>query len=162
MAAISAAQVKELRERTGLGMMECKKALVASEGDVDAAIEDLRKNSGLKAAKKAGRTAAEGVVMLHVADDGKSGMLLEINSETDFVARDDAFLKFANNVLNAAVESRQTDVETLMQGGLEKEREELVQKIGENITVRRVLSISRVRMWVDTCTPITAWERSSP
>ena len=137
MAAISAAQVKELRERTGLGMMECKKALVEADGDVDAAIENLRKNSGLKAAKKAGRTAAEGVVMLHVADDGKSAMLLEVNSETDFVARDDDFLKFANNVLNAAVESKQTDVQVLMEGELEKEREELVQKIGENITVRR-------------------------
>ena len=137
MAAISAAQVKELRERTGLGMMECKKALVEADGDVDAAIENLRKNSGLKAAKKAGRTAAEGVVMLHVADDGKSAMLLEVNSETDFVARDDDFLKFANNVLNAAVESKQTDVQALMEGELEKEREELVQKIGENITVRR-------------------------
>ena len=137
MAAISAAQVKELRERTGLGMMECKKALVEADGDVDAAIENLRKNSGLKAAKKAGRTAAEGVVMLHVADDGKSAMLLEVNSETDFVARDDDFLKFANNVLNAAVESKQTDVQALMESELEKEREELVQKIGENITVRR-------------------------
>lgn len=141
MAAISAAQVKELRERTGLGMMECKKALVEADGDVDGAIENLRKNSGLKAAKKAGRTAAEGVVMLHVADDGKSGMLLEVNSETDFVARDDAFLKFANNVLNVAVEAKQTDVETLMQGDLEKEREELVQKIGENITVRRAVHL---------------------
>ena len=142
MAAISAAQVKELRERTGLGMMECKKALVAADGDVDAAIEELRKSSGLKAAKKAGRTAAEGVIMLHVADNGKSAMLLEVNSETDFVARDNDFLAFANNVLKAAVDAGQTDVEALMQGDLEKQREELVQKIGENITVRRAVSIS--------------------
>ncbi len=137
MAAISAAQVKELRERTGLGMMECKKALTESGGDVDAAIEELRKSSGLKAAKKAGRTAAEGVVMLHVADDGKSGILLEVNSETDFVARDDGFLAFAKNVLEAVVANGETDVAKLMEGDLEKQREELVQKIGENITVRR-------------------------
>ncbi len=137
MAAISAAQVKELRERTGLGMMECKKALTASGGDVDAAIEELRKSSGLKAAKKAGRTAAEGVVMLHVAEDSKSGILLEVNSETDFVARDDGFLAFAKTVLETVVANDETDVAKLMEGDLEKQREELVQKIGENITVRR-------------------------
>ena len=141
MAAISAAQVKELRERTGLGMMECKKALVAADGDVEAAIEELRKSSGLKAAKKAGRTAAEGVVVLHVADDGKSGMLLEVNSETDFVARDTDFMAFANNVLKAAVGSGETDPEKLVEGDLEKQREQLVQKIGENITVRRAVSL---------------------
>lgn len=137
MAAISAAQVKELRERTGLGMMECKKALVAADGDVEAAIEELRKSSGLKAAKKAGRTAAEGVVLLHLADDAKSGFLLEVNSETDFVARDDGFVAFANNVLKAVVDNNETDVAKLMDSDLEKEREALVQKIGENITVRR-------------------------
>jgi len=141
MAAISAAQVKELRERTGLGMMECKKALVAAEGDVDAAIEELRKSSGLKAAKKAGRTAAEGVVVLHVADDGKSGMMVEINSETDFVARDNDFMAFANNVLKAFVDADETDVDKVVQGELEQKREELVQKIGENITVRRAVSL---------------------
>lgn len=141
MAAISAAQVKELRERTGLGMMECKKALVAADGDVEAAISDLRKNSGLKAAKKAGRTAAEGVIRLKVADDASSGMMVEVNSETDFVARDDGFLAFADNVLKAAFDNGETDMEKLVVDGLEKEREELVQKIGENITARRAVRL---------------------
>lgn len=141
MAAISAAQVKELRERTGLGMMECKKALVEAEGDVEAAISDLRKNSGLKAAKKAGRTAAEGVVRLKVADDASVGMMVEINSETDFVARDEGFLAFADRVLDAAYQNGTTDLEQLVVDDLEKEREELVQKIGENITARRAVRV---------------------
>src|SRR5690554_6064766 len=88
MAAITAAMVKELRERTGLGMMECKKALVEAGGSVEAAIEELRKSSGLKAAKKAGRTAAEGVSLVKVSDDNTVAYVLEVNSETDFVARD--------------------------------------------------------------------------
>src|SRR5690554_900956 len=104
MAAITAAMVKELRERTGLGMMECKKALVEAGGDVDAAIEELRKSSGLKAAKKAGRTAAEGVSLVKVSDDNTVAYILEVNSETDFVARDDNFMNFANDVLNVAFE----------------------------------------------------------
>ncbi|TBW56682.1 elongation factor Ts [Marinobacter halodurans] len=141
MAAITAAMVKELRERTGLGMMECKKALVEAEGSVENAIEELRKSSGLKAAKKAGRTAAEGVAVLSVAADNKSATLLEVNSETDFVARDDNFMTFANDVLEAAVKSGEVDVAKLMEGELEGKREALVQKIGENITVRRVLKI---------------------
>ncbi|MEQ6884389.1 translation elongation factor Ts [Salicola sp. Rm-C-2C1-2] len=141
MAAISAAQVKELRERTGLGMMECKKALVEAEGDVETAISDLRKNSGLKAAKKAGRTAAEGVVRLKVADDASVGMMVEVNSETDFVARDEGFLAFADRVLDAAYQNGETDIEKLVVDDLEKEREELVQKIGENITVRRAVCV---------------------
>ncbi|WP_165854891.1 translation elongation factor Ts [Marinobacter sp. JSM 1782161] len=141
MAAITAAMVKELRDRTGLGMMECKKALVEADGSVDNAIEELRKSSGLKAAKKAGRTAAEGVAVLHVADDNKSATLLEVNSETDFVARDDNFMSFANDVLAVAVERGETDVAKLMEGDLEGKREALVQKIGENITVRRVVKL---------------------
>jgi elongation factor Ts len=92
MAEITAGMVKELRERTGLGMMDCKKALVESNGDLEKAIEDLRKASGLKAAKKAGRTAAEGVVVSRVAEDGSYAVMVEINSETDFVARDNNFL----------------------------------------------------------------------
>ena len=92
MAAITAAMVKELRERTGLGMMECKKALVEAEGNVETAIEELRKSSGLKAAKKAGRTAAEGVSLVKVSDDNTVAFILEVNSETDFVARDDNFM----------------------------------------------------------------------
>ncbi|WP_148863360.1 translation elongation factor Ts [Marinobacter fonticola] len=141
MAAITAAMVKELRERTGLGMMECKKALVEAEGSVDNAIDELRKSSGLKAAKKAGRTAAEGVSILSVADDNKSATLLEVNSETDFVARDDNFMNFANDVLAQAVKTGEGDVAKLMEGDLEEKRQALVQKIGENITVRRVVKI---------------------
>ena len=99
---MSAALVKELRERTGLGLLECKKALAAAGGDVDLAIEELRKSSGMKAAKKAGRTAADGVVATRLSDDGSYGVVVEVNSETDFVARDESFLGFVNNVLDAA------------------------------------------------------------
>lgn len=141
MAAISAAQVKELRERTGLGMMECKKALVEAEGNIEKAIDELRKSSGLKAAKKAGRTAAEGVVLLQVSADNTRALVLEVNSETDFVARDDNFLAFANEVLAKAFESRETDIAKLMEGDLESKREALVQKIGENISVRRAVEV---------------------
>ena len=141
MAAITAAMVKELRERTGLGMMECKKALVEAGGDVDAAIEELRKSSGLKAAKKAGRTAAEGVSLVKVSDDHTRAFILEVNSETDFVARDDNFLNFAREVLDVAFQNDETDVAKLMAGELEGKREALVQKIGENISVRRLLRV---------------------
>ncbi|MGO2135239.1 translation elongation factor Ts [Marinobacter sp.] len=141
MAAITAAMVKELRERTGLGMMECKKALVEAGGSVDAAIEELRKSSGLKAAKKAGRTAAEGVSLIKISDDNTVAYILEVNSETDFVARDENLLDFANEVLGVAFENRESDVAKLMEGDLESKREALVQKVGENITVRRVVEI---------------------
>ncbi|HMW70878.1 MAG TPA: translation elongation factor Ts [Cellvibrionaceae bacterium] len=134
---ISTNVVKELRERTGLGMMECKKALEASGGDIELAIENLRKVSGLKAAKKAGRTAAEGIVAIKVAADNSSGLVLEVNSETDFVARDENFLNFANSVLTKAFEGKQTDIAALMDGDLEAARQALVQKVGENISVRR-------------------------
>ncbi|MEY4591051.1 MAG: hypothetical protein RL497_3127 [Pseudomonadota bacterium] len=134
---ISTNMVKELRERTGLGMMECKKALETSEGDIELAIENLRKVSGLKAAKKAGRTAAEGIVAIKVAADNTTALVLEVNSETDFVARDENFINFANSVLNKAFDAKQTDVAALMDGELEAAREALVQKIGENISVRR-------------------------
>lgn len=136
MAAITAALVKELRERTGLGMMECKKALVASEGDIEKAIEELRKSGQAKAAKKAGRTAAEGVVATKV--EGGFGVMLEVNSETDFVARDDNFLGYVNRVLEAAFDRKESDVAKLMEGELEEARLALVQKIGENISVRRI------------------------
>ena len=139
---MSIALVKELRERTGLGMMECKKALKAADGDVEKAIEEMRKSSGMKAAKKAGRTAADGVVKTRVSDDGSFGVLVEVNSETDFAARDSGFLGFVQSVLDAAYESKNTDVATLMAGDLEAAREALVQKIGENITVRRVEVLS--------------------
>ncbi|CAM3386066.1 translation elongation factor Ts [Halomonas lysinitropha] len=137
MAAISASQVKELRERTGLGMMECKKALTEAGGDIDVAIENLRKSSGLKAAKKAGRTAAEGAVVTRVADDSSFGVVVEINSETDFVARDENFTAFADKIADAFFAAKSEDVAAVMEGALETAREQLVQKIGENIGVRR-------------------------
>ncbi len=138
MANITAGMVKELRERTGLGMMDCKKALVEADGDMDKAIDDLRKASGMKAAKKAGRIAAEGTVLTKISEDGNFGVIIEVNSETDFVARDDNFLNFAQSVLDQAFESRETDVAKVMSAGLEDAREKLVQKIGENISVRRI------------------------
>ncbi|AUM11738.1 translation elongation factor Ts [Ketobacter alkanivorans] len=143
--AVTAALVKELRERTGLGMMECKKALVETNGDIETAIDNLRKSGQAKAAKKAGRTAAEGIVIAKVSDDGKTGILLEINSETDFVARDDNFLNFANGVADRVLSTKETDIAKLLEvamveGGsdsIEETRSALVQKIGENIQVRR-------------------------
>lgn len=138
---IPAAQVKELRDRTGLGMMECKKALVEVGGDIEKAIEELRKSGQAKAAKKAGRIAAEGVVAVEVADDAKFGMLVEVNSETDFVARDDNFLGFVNTVIKRAFDAKQTDITALMDGELETSRLALMQKIGENISVRRTAAL---------------------
>ncbi|WP_461480473.1 translation elongation factor Ts [Porticoccus sp.] len=138
MAAISASLVKELRERTGLGMMECKKALVEADGDIEKAIDDLRKSSGMKAAKKAGRTAAEGVVAVKVAADNSYGVLVEVNSETDFVARDDNFMAFVNAVVEKAFADKQADAAVLA-ADVEEARQALVQKIGENISVRRVV-----------------------
>ncbi|MDA0954143.1 MAG: translation elongation factor Ts, partial [Proteobacteria bacterium] len=139
---MSAALVKELRERTGLGLLECKKALAESGGDIEKAIEELRKSSGMKAAKKAGRTAADGIVMARVSDDGSYGQVSEVNSETDFVARDENFLNFANAVAGKALAAQETDVAALMAGELEQARESLVQKIGENIGVRRVAELT--------------------
>lgn len=139
MAVVSAAMVKELRERTGLGMMECKKALVEANGDLDVAVDELRKSSGMKAARKAGRTAADGVISVRAADG--RGLIIEVNSETDFVARDDNFLGFVAKVADQAFAAKLTDVSTLMSGALEAERAALVQKIGENISVRRLDSM---------------------
>ncbi len=137
MANISAALVKELRERTSLGMMECKNALVESNGDIDQAIELLRKASGMKAAKKAGRTAAEGVVLVKTASDNSYGVMVEVNSETDFAAKEENFGKFANHVLETVFDTKESDLSKLMDSELETARLGLVQKIGENITVRR-------------------------
>ena len=100
MAEITASAVKELRERTGLGMMECKKALVEANGDIDLAIENMRKAGSMKAAKKAGRTAAEGLVLTKIASDSSYGVMVEVNSETDFAAREENFIAFVNKVLN--------------------------------------------------------------
>ena len=137
---MSAALVKELRERTGLGLLECKKALAEAGGDIDAAIEALRKSSGMKAAKKAGRTASAGVVAIQTAADGSFGAMVEVNSETDFVARDENFLGFVSTVVGKAFEEQISDVETLAGGETEDARQALVQKIGENISVRRVVN----------------------
>ncbi|WP_295877737.1 translation elongation factor Ts [uncultured Zhongshania sp.] len=140
--AVTASMVKELRDRTGLGMMECKKALNDANGDIELAIEEMRKSSGMKAAKKAGRTAADGVVSTKVAEDGSYGVVVEVNSETDFVARDAGFLAFVAQVTDKAFATKATDVAELMAGELESAREALVQKIGENISVRRAVIIS--------------------
>ncbi len=137
MAEITTSLVKELRERTGLGMMDCKKALQAADGDIEKAIEDLRKESGLKAAKKAGRTAAEGLVMTKIAEDGSYGVMVEVNSETDFAARNEQFVDFANTVLETVFSKKEADIDALLAAGLEQERQTMVQEIGENITVRR-------------------------
>jgi elongation factor Ts len=133
MAAISASLVKELRERTSLGMMECKKALKEADGDIELAIENLRKASGLKAEKKAGRTAAEGVVAVKVADDASFGVVVEVNTETDFAARNEDYLAFVDVCVNAAFDGKTTDIAA----GLEDQRQALVQKVGENIGFRR-------------------------
>ena len=138
MTSITASMVKELRERNGLGMMDCKKALSDADGDMEKAIEDLRKASGLKAAKKASRVAAEGVVMTKISEDGNRGVIVEVNSETDFVARDENFLGFAKKALDSAFEEDEASVEELLEKGLEVSRQALVQKIGENINLRRL------------------------
>lgn len=140
--AITAAMVKELRERTGLGMMDCKKALTEAGGDMDKAIEDLRKSSALKAAKKAGRTAAEGLLGMRVADDGSKGTLVEVNIETDFAAKNEKFIAYVDSVLNAAFEAGSSDAAALLEGPLGDDRQALVQEIGENITVRRVVTLA--------------------
>ncbi|MFN4289566.1 MAG: translation elongation factor Ts [Permianibacter sp.] len=139
---ITASLVKELRERTGAGMMECKKALQEANGDIELAIDNMRKSGAVKAAKKAGRIAAEGVIVGRVA--GGEAVLVEVNCETDFVAKDTNFVAFANAVADAALSSKAADVATLNEVKLpegesvETTRANLVAKIGENMTVRRL------------------------
>ncbi|MGK0225133.1 MAG: elongation factor Ts, partial [Limisphaerales bacterium] len=135
--AITAALVKELRERTGLGMMDCKKALEETDGDLELAIEELRKKSSLKAAKKAGRTTADGLLGLKVAEDGSRGAIIEVNIETDFAAKNEKFIAFVAKTLDAVFESDDGQLATVMAAGLDAERETLVQEIGENVSVRR-------------------------
>ncbi|MBL6689242.1 MAG: elongation factor Ts [Pseudomonadales bacterium] len=132
MADITAAMVKDLRERTGLGMMDCKKALVEANGDSELAIENLRKSSGMKAAKKAGRIAADGLLGCKI--DGTTGVIVEVNCETDFAAKNEDFVAFVGTVTDKVFATGTTDVAEL---DLEAEREALVQKIGENIAIRR-------------------------
>jgi len=142
--AITASQVKELRERTGAGMMECKKALVETDGDIETAIDNMRKSGAAKAEKKASRVAAEGVIVAKSSDDAKSAVIVEINSETDFVARDDSFKAFTSEVANAALVNKTTDITALNAAKtssgetVELARTNLIAKIGENINVRRV------------------------
>jgi len=132
--AITAAMVKELRERTAAGMMDCKKALQEADGDMELAIENMRKNGQAKAAKKAGNIAAEGTILIKSADG--IAALLEVNCQTDFVAKDANFLGFANEVADAAIASKATIEE--LQAQFEEKRITLVTKIGENINIRRV------------------------
>ncbi len=139
---ITAALVKELRERTGAGMMECKKALTDNNGDIEAAIEAMRISGQAKAAKKAGRIAAEGLIS--VAQDGNKAAMVEINSETDFVAKGDDFKNFCSEVVQVALQQQTFELETLLAAPMasgqtvEETRYALVAKIGENISVRRV------------------------
>jgi elongation factor Ts len=140
--AVTAAMVKELRERSGAGMMECKKALVETGGDIEAAIEHLRKTGAAKAAKKAGRIAAEGAIVIAV--DGGSAVMVEVNSETDFVANDENFSAFTKSVAAAALENSIGDVAALSAAEIdgvtiEEMRTSLIAKVGENIGLRRVV-----------------------
>jgi elongation factor Ts len=142
MSEISAGLVKELREMTGLGMMECKKALAESGGDLKKAEELLRIKSGAKASKAAGRIAAEGVIGASVSGDGKLGALVEVNSETDFVAKNEDFVAFAKSLAEIVAKRNPADpaalaAEAFEGGTVESRRQELVQKIGENIGIRR-------------------------
>ncbi len=149
---ISAALVKELRERTGAGMMECKKALVESNGDIEAAIEAMRKAGQATAAKKSGRIAAEGIVVIELTPDGKRGLVVEINCETDFVAKDGNFQAFAAAVAATALAGDAPDAESLSAAPLrddpattvEQARQALIAKIGENIQVRRLVRLDEV------------------
>lgn len=139
---ISAALVKELRERTGAGMMECKKALTETSGDIDKAIENLRKAGAAKADKKAGRVAAEGVIAMALADDAKSAALVEVNCETDFVAKDENFQAFVKQLIEQIMQAAPADMQALSQLSVsgttvDSLRENLIAKIGENIQVRR-------------------------
>ena len=138
MAEISAALVKELRELTGLGMMECKKALTEAAGNLHKAEELLRIKSGAKASKAAGRVAAEGVIGAYLSPDAQQGALVELNCETDFVAKNDDFIAFAQTLAELVATKKPADLAALLAyPGIEAQRQGLVQKIGENITVRR-------------------------
>ena len=142
---ITAGLVKELRERSGAGMMECKKALTQNNGDIDVSIEWLRKQGLAKADKKASRVAAEGRVVL--AQDAGKAALVEVNSETDFVAKDESFVAFANEIAKIALASGATDVESLKSaktsnvGTVEEARQTLIAKVGENIQIRRMVRV---------------------
>lgn len=145
---ISAALVMQLRERTGAGMMECKKFLIATNGDIEEAITEMRKAGQAKADKKADRVAAEGIVIIARSADERSSVMIEINSETDFVARDENFTDFANKVAACALNSNAKDVDQLSNDTIatgstvEQARQQLVAKIGENIKLRRLAKMN--------------------
>ena len=153
---ISAAMVKDLRERTGLGMMECKAALTETQGDMEAAIDLLRKKAGSKVEKKAGRTAAEGAIGAYLSPDRKLAAMVEVNSETDFVAKGDDFQAFANAVAAAVAKHNPADVNAVSELKLDsgetiaKARENLVAKLGENIGVRRFVRLAATKGQVAT------------
>lgn len=145
---VSAAMVMKLRERTGAGMMECKKFLIAANGDMEAAILDMRKAGQAKADKKADRVAAEGIMVIALSPDAHHAVMLEVNSETDFVSRDAGFINFANQVAQLALTTGITDVAVLANtpmgdsgATVEQKRQELVSKVGENIKLRRIMSM---------------------
>ena len=139
MTQIKATLVKQLRDRTGLGMMECKRALVETEGDLDAAVRVLRERSAIKADKKTSRVAAEG--LLGLLAEGSAGVLVEMNSETDFVARTAKFVQFVDQVTRSALDSGASDVAGLATEAFESERQKLVQELGENIVLRRLVRL---------------------
>ncbi|MCK9533159.1 MAG: translation elongation factor Ts [Pseudomonas sp.] len=140
MTQITAAMVKELRERTGQGMMDCKKALEVSGGDIEKAIDDMRAAGAIKAAKKAGNIAAEGSIAVKVSDDNKSAAIIEVNSQTDFLALQDDFKGFVADSLDVAFADKSLDVSGLI-AAQELKREALVSKCGENVNIRRLTRI---------------------
>ena len=140
MAEITAALVKELRERTGEGMMDCKKALTKAGGDIEKAIDDMRASGAIKAAKKAGNVAAEGAIAVKVADDNKSAVILEVNSQTDFLALQDDFKKFVADSVEKAFADKLTDAAPLI-AAQEEARLILVGKVGENVNIRRLVRV---------------------
>ena len=135
---IKASQVKELRDMTGVAMMECKKALVECEGNIEKALDLLRSNSALKAEKKAARVAADGVLKIFVGNDYAT--LIEINSETDFAAKDSNFVDFTNEVHDFIAKNKISDISQLHESEIEEKRKSLVQTIGENIQLRRLIT----------------------
>ena len=152
---ITASMVKELRERTGSGMMECKKALQEAGGDIDVAIENMRKSGLAKADKKSGRVAAEGRVVIEISGDGKEAAVVEVNCETDFVSGGDEFLNFVKAVAKTALANKPADIAALSEQTLdgasqsiEEVRKEMVAKIGENIQLRRfeLLNTENIRL----------------
>ncbi|WP_339510720.1 translation elongation factor Ts [Pseudomonas sp. RL_15y_Pfl2_60] len=140
MAEITAALVKELRERTGQGMMDCKKALTAAGGDIEKAIDDMRAAGAIKAAKKAGNIAAEGAIAIKLADDNKRALIIEVNSQTDFLALQDDFKNFVSSSIEKAFAENMTDAAPLV-AAMESDREALVAKVGENVNIRRLASV---------------------